>query len=307
MHKPVLLEEVLQGLALRPDGIYVDATFGRGGHSREILARLGKAGRLFVIDKDPQAIQFAHEQLGDDARCVITQGSFTTLQSLAKDHGVVGCVDGILLDLGVSSPQLDDAERGFSFLREGPLDMRMDTSQEVDAATWLHQATAPEIARVLRDYGEERYAKRIANFIVTAREKERITTTTQLANIVAAAQPRQERHKHPATRTFQAIRIFINGELDELEQCLQQCLHVLGVSGRLLVISFHSLEDRIVKHFMRSKSKSDEFPAKLPIAHKDLPVAPLRCIGRAIKPMALEIADNPRARSAILRIAEKVK
>lgn len=304
-HQPVLLKEVIAGLALKTSGIYIDATFGRGGHSREILSRLDANGRLLVIDKDPEAIAVANRDFGGDKRVFVKQGSFTLLRTLANEYELTGKVNGILLDLGVSSPQLDDAERGFSFLRDGPLDMRMDNTQGLDAKTWINQANAQEIAHVLKEYGEERFAKRIANAIVNARKEQTISTTKQLADIVSQANPAWEKHKHPATRVFQAIRIFINEELNDLKTALLQCLDVLAPEGRLCVISFHSLEDRIVKQFLQKQSKGDDFPIDLPIMHQQLNPT-LRVIGKAIKASVEEIRQNPRARSAVLRIGEKI-
>lgn len=304
-HQPVLLWEVIEQLAIKPEGIYIDATFGRGGHSQEILSKLGKKGRLLVIDKDPEAVNYAKQCWGHDERLQIYEGSFTAMAEITKSNGMYGQVNGILLDLGVSSPQLEQAERGFSFMRDGPLDMRMNPKKGISAAQWLACATEKEIAQVLKDYGEERYAKRIANAISLARKQMPISTTVQLATIVKLAHPRWERHKHPATQTFQAIRIWINKELEDLQMGLQQSLKVLTVGGRLLVISFHSLEDRIVKRFIRKHSHE---PAEL----KKLPVVPtkwrpsLKSLGRGIKPDAQAIASNPRSRSAVLRIAEKL-
>lgn len=304
-HQPVLLEEVIAHLAIKPAGIYIDATFGRGGHSQEILRNLGEKGRLWVIDKDPSAASYARQWGENDKRVQVYQGSFTMLERVAKANGLHGHVNGLLLDLGVSSPQLDQAERGFSFLRDGPLDMRMDPNNGISAAEWLACASEREIAQVIKDYGEEQYAKRIARAIGEARKQSPITTTVQLASIVKLAHPRWERHKHPATKTFQAIRIWINKELEELQTCLEQSLNVLAIGGRLLVISFHSLEDRIVKRFIRKYSRE---PAEL----KSLPIIPttwrprLKSVGRGIKPSAQAIAMNPRSRSALLRIAEKI-
>lgn len=300
-HRPVLLTEVLEGLAIQQNGIYIDATFGRGGHSAAVLKALAKDGRLLAIDKDPHAIAIGLELCRQDPRLTVEQGSFATLRDIAERHGVLGKVNGILLDLGVSSPQLDDPERGFSFLREGPLDMRMDPTQGISAAKWLNTAKEADIAHVLKTYGEERYARRIARAIV---EQRPITTTMELSAIVSAANPAWERSKHPATRSFQAIRIFINRELEELDICLNACLEVLASGGRLVVISFHSLEDRMVKHFMKRHARGGDIPAYLPIPQAKLKQE-LRIVGRAIKPSAIEVAENPRARSAILRIMEK--
>jgi 16S rRNA (cytosine1402-N4)-methyltransferase len=304
-HIPVLFEAVLATLAPKPNGIYVDGTFGRGGHSQAILNRLGPEGQLIAFDKDPEAVAWA-KQLINDSRFCIVQGSYTRLQEVVTAQGYKEQISGILLDLGVSSPQLDKAERGFSFLREGPLDMRMDPEQGISAAEWLQTATERQIADVLWEYGEERFAKRIAAAIVKERKLQPITSTTQLANVIAAAHPAWEKGKHPATQSFQAIRIFLNQELAELADVLEQALQVLAVGGRLAVISFHSLEDRMVKRFMRKHVKGDEFPRGLPIKEGQLN-ARLRFIEQAIKPKAEEVKSNPRARSAVLRVVEKIK
>jgi 16S rRNA (cytosine1402-N4)-methyltransferase len=304
-HRPVLLEASVEALSIDPTGVYLDGTFGRGGHSRLILQRLGERGRLIAIDKDPDAIAFAQQRFAEESRFQIVRGSFAMLAEVAEKAGVTGQVDGILLDLGVSSPQLDRAERGFSFLQDGPLDMRMDPASGQSAAQWLAGARAREIADVLKEYGEERHAKRIARAIVAARAEQPIHTTLELAEIVAQANPSWEKGKHPATRSFQAIRIYINRELDELKQCLQQVLDVLAPGGRLAVISFHSLEDRIVKRFMRDQAKGDRFPPRLPVTQAQLQPR-LRVVGRAIRADEAEVAANPRARSAVLRIAERL-
>jgi 16S rRNA (cytosine1402-N4)-methyltransferase len=308
-HRPVLLDEVLDGLAIKPDGIYIDGTFGRGGHASAILERLGPEGRLLAIDKDPQAVAAAEARLGADSRFSIEQGSFTQLESLVQKRGWQqserGGVDGVLLDLGVSSPQLDDASRGFSFRQDGDLDMRMDPSRGQSAAEWLATADEYDIRRVLREYGEEKFAKRIAYAIVKAREENPITSTRQLAVLIADASPFHERGKDPATRSFQAIRIFINDELGDVKACLPQALNVLRPGGRLAVISFHSLEDRIVKRFMRDEARGDDFPPGLPIPQSAL--SPKLClIGKAIRASKQEINLNPRARSAVLRLAERL-
>ncbi len=305
-HRPVLLEEALEALKLKPAGVYVDATFGRGGHAQAILQRLGSAGRLLGLDKDPQAVASAQQRFGDDARFSIHHASFAELGGVVSEAGLMGRVDGILMDLGVSSPQLDDAARGFSFMREGPLDMRMDNSRGLSAAAWLAQAKEAEIARVLKDYGEERFAKRIARAIVAARRETAIETTGQLVAIIKAVMPKQrEQDKHPATRSFQGIRIFINQELANLHSCLEQVVDVLDRGGRLAVISFHSLEDRIVKRFMRDQARGDEFPPDLPVTVDQLNPR-LRLVGKAVHASAAELAHNVRARSAVLRVAEKV-
>ena len=304
-HQPVLLTEVLEGLAIKPEGIYIDATFGRGGHTKAILAQLNENGNLLAIDKDLTAYLFAQKQFATDKRFSVKHGSFTQLNKFVDEKNWSGKVNGILLDLGVSSPQLDDARRGFSFLRDGPLDMRMDTTQQPDASSWLNQASEAEICKVLRDYGEERYAKRIARAIVRERDTSPINTTQRFADIVAAAHPAWDHHKHPATRSFQALRIFINHELEELTNTLSQCVDALTIGGRLAVISFHSLEDRIVKQFIKGKSEADDLPKHLPIIYTQEQKR-LRSIGKAIKTSAAEINQNPRARSAVLRLAEKI-
>jgi 16S rRNA (cytosine1402-N4)-methyltransferase len=305
VHHPVMLEEVVAALRIDADGVYVDATFGRGGHSAAILQRLGVGGRLIAIDKDPWAVEVARERSARDRRFSIFQGSFAMLEYFAEAEAVLGKVNGVLLDLGVSSPQLDSAERGFSFLREGPLDMRMDTLHGESAAEWLDRAAEVDIARVLKMYGEERYAKRIARAIVKARQSAPIKTTTQLAEIVAAANPAWERDKHPATRSFQAIRIHINRELEDLQLGLPQALRVLAPGGRLAVISFHSLEDRIVKRFMRDAARGDDLPPDLPVPASELKPT-LRRVGKPVYPAESEVDANPRARSAVLRVAEKL-
>lgn len=303
-HRAVLLEEALTGLAIKPKGRYVDGTFGRGGHAAAVLEKLGKEGRLLALDKDPQAVQAGLEALAADKRFMIERGSFSVLKQHIESRGWLGKVDGVLLDLGMSSPQLDDPARGFSFSSDGPLDMRMDPDSGISAADWLAQASEDEIVRVLFEYGEERYARRIARAIVTQRVHTPITTTRQLAETVAAANPRWERDKNPATRSFQAIRIFINHELDDLAACLNQCADVVAPGGRLAVISFHSLEDRLVKRFIRREARGVELPPELPVIHADLHPR-WRAVGKAIRPGAAEIAANPRARSAVLRIAER--
>lgn len=305
-HRAVLLEEAVAGLAVKPEGRYVDGTFGRGGHAAAVLGKLGKAGRLLALDKDPQAVQAGVEELAADKRFMIERGSFSMLKRHIESQGWLGKVDGILLDLGMSSPQLDDPKRGFSFTTDGPLDMRMDPDSGISAADWLAQAAEDEIIRVLFEYGEERYARRIARAIVTRRSQTPITTTRQLAEIVAAANPRWERDKNPATRSFQAIRIFINHELDDLTACLNQCADVLAPGGRLAVISFHSLEDRLVKRFIRREARGIELPPELPVTHAELHPS-WRAVGKAIRPSAVEIAANPRARSAVLRVAERLQ
>ncbi|MCK5092049.1 MAG: 16S rRNA (cytosine(1402)-N(4))-methyltransferase RsmH [Gammaproteobacteria bacterium] len=304
-HHPVLLEEALEALNIEENGIYIDGTFGRGGHAREILNRLGQNGQLIAIDKDPEAVRNAREQFKTDPRFSIERGSFAMLEQLVDHRGLLNKVSGLLLDLGVSSPQLDDPQRGFSFLKDGPLDMRMDPESGVSAEVWLATASEDEISRVLKTFGEERFHRRIARAITGTREESPIQTTNQLADIVSRAIPRHEKHKHPATRAFQAIRIFINHELEDVSQCLQQALNVLAVGGRMVVISFHSLEDRIVKRFIRDQSRGKPFPPDLPVRAEELQCK-LKPVGKAIRAGKEEIARNPRARSAVMRVAERV-
>jgi 16S rRNA (cytosine1402-N4)-methyltransferase len=303
-HQPVLLAEVIANLAIKPEGVYIDATLGRGGHAKEILCRLSEKGRLVVIDQDPTAVAYARRAWGADPRVQIYKNSFIAIKEIITSNGLIGKVNGILFDLGVSTPQLEKAERGFSFLKEGFLDMRMDPERGMTAAHWLAVAPEQEIAQVLKEYGEERYAKRIAKAINAARNQQAIVTTLQLANIVKQANPRWEKHKHPATRTFQAIRIRINHELEDLPTALEQSLEVLTRTGRLLVISFHSLEDRIVKHFIRKYSQEPMELKRLPGPTQWRPR--LKKLGSGIKPGARAIAENPRSRSALLRVAEKL-
>jgi 16S rRNA (cytosine1402-N4)-methyltransferase len=304
MHQSVLLHEAIKGLAIKPDGVYFDGTFGRGGHSQEILNHLSPNGRLFAIDKDPEAITFAKERFAGDQRFQIMHGSFAQIAEFANDVGLLGKVDGILLDLGVSSPQLDKAERGFSFMQQGPLDMRMDLTQELSAATFVNDASDEEMAKIFRTYGEERFAGRIARAIVEARKQKPISTTLEFAEIVKQANPKWEKHKHPATRVFQAVRIHVNQELSDLTTCLEQSLETLAPGGRLTVISFHSLEDRIVKHFMRDKEQGERLPLEVPVRFEDT-TTNFKRVGKAIMPQEVEIKDNVRARSAVLRIGEK--
>lgn len=301
-HQPVLLAEAVAALAVRPQGIYVDGTFGRGGHSRAILARLGPTGRLIALDRDPAAI--AAGAAITDPRFTLVHAPFSRLSSVLDAQGV-GLVDGILLDLGVSSPQLDDPSRGMSFRFDAPLDMRMDTTQGETAADWLARAEQPEIEEVIREYGEERYAHALAKALVAARSRQRISSTGQLAALVASVVRTREPGQHPATRTFQALRIFINRELEELSLTLPQALDRLRPGGRLVVISFHSLEDRIVKNFMRDASTPPQPPKGVPVRDADLPAPLARRIGKAVRAGAAEVAANPRARSAVLRVLEK--
>jgi len=303
-HAPVLLSESIDALAIRPGGIYVDCTFGRGGHSKAILERMGNTGKLLAIDKDTAALASDHcAQLLKDPRFEIEHGSFAKLERFIRQRDWIGQVDGILMDLGVSSPQLDEARRGFSFMRDGPLDLRMDQTQGVSAADWLAQVSESELKTVLRELGEERFAGRIAHAIISTRASQPIITTLQLANLVEQAVPRRERNKHPATRTFLAIRLVINQELDELQQCLPQIVEALRTGGRMAIISFHSLEDRIVKRFIRDQSKPGSRGLMGCEAVTNPPM--LRKTGRIIRASATEIAGNPRSRSAVLRIAER--
>lgn len=305
-HITVLLNEAVDGLAIKPNGIYIDGTFGRGGHSRLILSKLSEQGRLIATDRDPRAI--AEANTINDPRFQIVHTAFSAIPDVCQQLGLTGKIDGILLDLGVSSPQLDDAERGFSFMRDGPLDMRMDTTKGLSAAEWLVQVSVDDLAWVLKTFGEERFAKRIAQAVVSYNKSatEKISRTLQLAQIIADAVPFKDKHKHPATRSFQAIRIFINSELDELEKALQSALSVLAPEGRLSIISFHSLEDRMVKQFMKKNSKGADVPKGLPILESELNKnIPLKTVGKAIMPSEAEIEANPRSRSAVLRIAEK--
>ncbi|MGD8782961.1 MAG: 16S rRNA (cytosine(1402)-N(4))-methyltransferase RsmH [Thioalkalispiraceae bacterium] len=304
-HETVLLNEAIDALRIKPEGVYVDGTYGRGGHSQMILEQLSESGRLLVMDKDPDAIAEARQRFQDDPRTYIYSGSFANISDALDETSWNQPADGILLDLGVSSPQLDDAERGFSFRRDGPLDMRMDPEQGLSAAEWLAQVKEDELVSVLFEYGEERYARRIARAILREREKLAITRTQQLASIVAQAVPTREKGKDPATRTFQAIRIEINHELDDLKTCLAASVDSLKKGGRLVVISFHSLEDRIVKRFMREQSRGKQYPHDLPIRHVEMN-AHLKLIGKAIKASKNEVQFNPRARSAIMRVAEKL-
>ena len=303
LHQPVLLQECLDYLAIQPTGVYIDATFGRGGHSQAILQRLQRPGWLLALDKDPEAAQVAQPLLGELFKFELS--SYARLQAVAEAYHCKGCVNGVLLDCGVSSPQLDDPARGFSFLRDGPLDMRMNPAASQTAAQWLARIEEKTLAAVIKEYGEERYAKRIARAIVMARREKPIERTVQLAEIVSRAHPNWEAHKHPATRTFQAIRIVINNELEELTTCLQASLSCLAPGGRLLVISFHSLEDGIVKKFIRKQVSGDTYPKEVPITTAALKPT-MRWVVKKVNPTKEEIKNNPRARSAVLRVAEKL-
>lgn len=304
-HLTVLLEEAVAALVTDPDGFYVDGTFGRGGHSRLILQKLSPAGRLLVIDKDPQALTVARELAAGDGRVEVRHGSFTDTRGWCQALGVTGSVRGILLDLGVSSPQLDEAARGFSFSKDGPLDMRMDTSRGMTAEEWVNSAPEQEIADVLFEYGEERHSRRMARALIKERQQNRITGTLQLADIISRANPSWEKHKHPATRAFQAIRIFINRELEDLQQVLADSCELLCEGGRLVVISFHSLEDRLVKHFIQREEKGNDFPPGLPVTQAQIN-SRLRRVGKAMKPGNAELSRNARARSAVMRVAERL-
>ena len=304
-HKTVLLDEAVEALAIRPEGFYIDGTYGRGGHSKLILTKLGKQGRLMGIDKDPEAILHGNEIHNQDNRLTMYQGSFATIKSVAENGNFLGKVDGVLLDLGVSSPQLDDAERGFSFLRDGPLDMRMDPNSGKSAAEWLAFAEEAEITDVLKRFGEEKFGKRIAKGIITRRQTKPITTTQELVDVIDEAVPVKDKYKHPATRSFQGIRIFVNDELSDLEKALEGILEVLKPGGRMAIISFHSLEDRMVKRFIRKHVQGDSFPKDLPVTEEQLNRR-LKTHGKAIKASQEELAVNPRSRSAVMRIAEKI-
>ncbi len=302
VHTTVLLAEAVDALAIKPDGIYVDGTFGRGGHSRRILAQLGSAGRLIALDKDLAAIAEAQEIT--DPRFQIVHCGFMNLADVLRELGIAK-VDGILLDLGVSSPQLDEASRGFSFRFDAPLDMRMDTSRGMTAADWLATVDEKFLAEVIRDYGEERFAKQVARAIVAARAIQPILTTKQLVELVGQTVRTRESGQNPATRTFQAIRIYINQELEELARILPDCVTQLKPQGRLAVISFHSLEDRIVKHFMRDMAEGDKLPRNVPIRASEVPAGRMNLCSKAIRASADELSVNPRARSAVLRVAER--
>jgi len=309
-HTPVLLREAVDALAVGPCGIYVDGTFGRGGHSRLILECLGESGRLIAFDRDPTAFSVGQALEAEDPRFRIVHSSFSRIQEVLRQLDV-DRVDGILLDLGVSSPQLEEADRGFSFRMDGPLDMRMDTSQGQTAADWLASASQAHLEEVIKNYGEERFAKQVARAIVAARSQQPVTTTHQLAAIVGTAvrSRKREDKQNPATRTFQAIRIYINQELEKLSLVLPQCVEVLKPGGRLVAISFHSLEDRIVKRFMRESANADRLPKEVPLRAMEvqrLSRNKLRVVGKAVRPVAEELAANPRARSAVMRVAERL-
>ncbi len=303
-HVPVLLHECIQGLRIKADGTYVDCTFGRGGHSQLLLDELTDKGRLFVLDQDPSAVAYAKGKFGNDKRVKILHESFANLQTVASDNGLNTNVDGVFFDLGVSSPQLDEAERGFSFSHDGPLDMRMNTSSGQSAAEWLADISADQLTTVLHDFGEERYARKIALKILQEQQQKAINTTERLADIIKSCYPPSYKGVHPATRTFQAIRIAVNKELDALQKGLEAAFEMLNDGGRLVVISFHSLEDRLVKRFIRNTKQQERLPVKMPVMPEFNNY--LKPIGKLVRPSEQEINVNPRARSARLRIAEKV-
>lgn len=303
-HITVLLNEAVDALVGDPDGVYIDGTFGRGGHSRLILERLSQKGRLIGVDKDPQAIEAGLQLSSEDGRFQIQHGSFADVESIAAGLGLEK-VAGILVDLGVSSPQLDLPERGFSFLNDGPLDMRMDTSSGESAADWINRADEQDIARVLKEFGEERFAKRIARAITESRLERPFTRTSELASVVSEANPAWEKHKHPATRAFQAIRIFINNELGDLDGLLDSSLRLLQAKGRLVAISFHSLEDRMIKRFIRDQQRGENLPKGLPMRDDQLNKT-MKAIGKAVKASGAEVEVNPRSRSAVMRVAERL-
>ncbi len=307
-HVTVLLDEAVTALAVRPDGRYLDGTFGRGGHSRLLLRQLGPDGCLLGFDKDPLAIATGQALAAEDGRFVVVQRSFAELGAELAQRGWTGTLSGVLLDLGVSSPQLDDPERGFSFLHDGPLDMRMDPSRGISAAQWIATADEDDIVRVLREYGEERFAKRMARAVVQRRAVQPFERTADLAQVLTVANPAWEKGKNPATRAFQGLRIFINNELGDLEAGLEAALEALDVGGRLVVISFHSLEDRIVKQFMRrhAKGEADTLPRDLPIIPEKF-VPRLKLLGKPQYASAEEVKANPRSRSAVMRVAEKLR
>jgi len=304
-HITVLLDEAVEALSVKPDGIYVDGTFGRGGHSQKIVEQLGDKGRLLVVDKDPQAIKVAQELFANDARVQVYHGSFADFAKGLDVAGLAGPIDGMLLDLGVSSPQIDDASRGFSFQRDGALDMRMNPESGLSAATWLAEAKDTDIMDVLWKYGDERFARRIAQRIIAYRETKPLETTLQLANLISDAVPRKfHGKKHPATKSFQAIRIFVNKELADLEQCLESAVARLALDARLVVISFHSLEDRMVKRFFKKQSTPAPVPRGLPVLESSIAL-PFRTIGKAMKPDQQEVTENVRSRSSVMRILER--
>lgn len=306
-HQTVLYEEALDSLQIKANGVYVDCTFGRGGHSSGILQRLGESGRLVALDRDIEAIKSPQaKQLSNDKRFSLHHACFADLAAVVDQLGYNGQIDGVLMDLGVSSPQLDVAERGFSFLRDGPLDMRMDVSHGLTASQYLAEVEEQDLVRVLFEYGEERFARRIAKAIVQRRQQQPLQMTLQLAKLIEESVPFRDKHKHPATRTFQAIRIEINQELEQVKAALTQAAHVLAPSGRLVVIAFHSLEDRIVKRFIREESGRKNNPGRLPVKEQDIAKGQLKKVGKSIRATEWEVQQNPRARSAIMRVAEKI-
>jgi len=304
-HQSVLLQQAVDALVTDESGFYIDGTFGRGGHSKRILEKLSGEGRLLVVDKDPEAISEAEKLKQQDSRLIVAHCSFAQIADLADNHGVSGNVSGVLLDLGVSSPQLDEAERGFSFSKDGPLDMRMNNAEGMTAQEWLASAREEEMARVFFEYGEERFSRRIARAIAEERKQTSITGTLQLAELVKQAHPAWEKHKHPATRVFQAIRIHINNELGELEQVLSSIVGILRTGGRMVVISFHSLEDRLVKQFINREQRGDDFPPDMPVTQAQLNPR-LKRMGKQVRADVAEVSENVRARSAVLRVAEKI-
>ena len=304
-HATVLLEEAIEALVGDLDGFYVDGTFGRGGHCAELLTKLSPNGSVLAVDKDFQAITAGENRFSKDSRINLVHGSFADLTDFIEQQDHIGKVSGVLLDLGVSSPQLDQAERGFSFMRDGPLDMRMDTTRGLSAAEWIASAEEQAIAKVIKQYGEEKFARRMASAVVRERAKQPITRTVQLASILAAAHPAWERGRHPATKAFQAIRIFINRELEDLDILLKQVIDLLEIGGRLVVISFHSLEDRCVKRFIRDQERGIKLPKHLPVRDVERGVR-LKKVGKAVKPSSFEVDQNVRSRSAVMRIAERV-
>ena len=304
LHQTVLQAEAIEALAIKKDGNYIDATFGRGGHSKAILSLLSEKGCLIAIDRDPEAITHANKFKDQDSKLKVVQATFGEIGKLEETEELRGKVDGILFDLGVSSPQLDNPDRGFSFMHNGPLDMRMNQMDQLSAAQWINTATEKEIADVLFRFGEERHSRRMAKRVVAARQEKDIETTGQLAELVKAANPAWEKGKHPATRAFQAIRIHINNELKQIEDALNGAVELLRGEGRLVVISFHSLEDRIVKNFLTNKARGDNFPRDLPVTAEQLNPT-LKKIGKAIRAKETEVLNNPRARSAVMRVAEK--
>lgn len=305
-HLSVLLNESIVGLDIKPDGTYIDATFGRGGHSKLILQNLSDKGRLIALDRDPDAILSA-QALQDDPRFQIEHVRFSQIGEVTDALGLSGQIDGVLMDLGVSSPQLDDADRGFSFMRNGPLDMRMDPTKGISAAQWLAKADEDDICQVIKEFGEEKFGRRIAHAVVNTRLQSPLTTTLQLAELIDQAVPVKDKFKHPATRAFQGIRIYINSELDEIKAGLKGALSAIRPGGRLAVISFHSLEDRLVKRFMREQSRGKQFPPGLPITEAEIQASKaMKLIGKALKPSAQELEHNNRARSSVLRVAQKL-